>query len=177
MITEVTSTQDNCGSGPQPPSFYDTLVPNHQYTSPQTSITGDVKIGGSLYLDGSMYQATAREVNPPGPPVKHDVYIEVVDNGYLICIGPRASVFTDMESVENWIRENLNTPEKAKDNIMKARGINKTQQGLLDALKDYTQITPYAPYTIGTGTGTGNVYNTTSGGSIFAGNKIAYNSN
>jgi len=41
----------------------------------------------------------------------HDIKIRVVDNGYVLDIQDRTLVFDDMTKLEEWITENLATPE------------------------------------------------------------------
>jgi len=72
----------------------------------------------------------------------HGIKIKVVDNGYTIDIGPRTIIFGDINKLNEWISENFNTPEVARESIRISKGLTKTQERLLDLTKWPTYNAP-----------------------------------
>ncbi len=62
---------------------------------------------------------------------KHDIIVDVVDNGFMASIGNRKYVFGNLDELDDWISENLETPSKARKTVSDSKDITKIQEDLI----------------------------------------------
>jgi len=55
--------------------------------------------------------------------VEHDIDIQVVDNGFIVVIGTKSFVFSELDSLDNWIEEHFKTPEISNETIRKTKHV------------------------------------------------------
>lgn len=58
----------------------------------------------------------------------HDATISVADNGFVVKIGEKLFIFSDLEALDNWVFENFKTPKAARDFVDSSNGINTKQR-------------------------------------------------
>ena len=67
-----------------------------------------------VYIDPD-FSITSQDKEETVEPKKDNITIEVADNGFIAKIGDRSYVFSDLDSLDGWINENLKTPKKGKE--------------------------------------------------------------
>lgn len=125
--------------------YHSGTITNSDYTLPDHSeFNGDVVINGRLIIDGDIYQKDDKcDMNKEDT---HDTEIEVVDNGFMVSIGDRTYVFSDLDELDKWMLENFKTPKKAKKTVREASGMTQAQKDMLQGFEKLTRNPSTQPY-------------------------------
>jgi len=83
----------------------------------------------------------------------HDIKIKVVDNGYVLDIQDRTLVFDDMTKLDEWMKENLATPEIANKTVVASKSPKANDSPIFGGIPN--NIPAYTPIQWITTTGTG----------------------
>ena len=102
-------------------------------TSSSSEFGDDVIIKGNIYLDGDICQSKEKMAGKKSN--DNDIEVEVVDNGFMAKIGPKTFVFSNLDELDKWMKDNFSNPKEAKKTIREAKGLTKPQQDLLDTFE------------------------------------------
>jgi hypothetical protein len=94
MYTDLTYTPDS-----------DKIQP-YKFENGSMFVDGDVEINGKLTVK-----------DPEMEDNKHDIVIDVADNGFIARIGNNNYVFSDLDELDKWVQENFKTPKKARETV------------------------------------------------------------
>jgi hypothetical protein len=83
----------------------------------------------------------------------HDIKIKVVDNGYVLGIQDRTLVFVDITKLDEWIKENLSTPEIANKTVVASKSVKADDQLIFGGTPYNIPAHGLSPWITTTGTG------------------------